>query len=112
MTGPLPPFEIHESRVDGWLRLTLTGELDLQSVPILEERLAPLRVTKSPVRLDLSKLEFIDSSGLNLLVRTVGDARIKRWQFEIEPNVSPRVMGLFKLVRLDRFILGDSARRR
>jgi anti-sigma B factor antagonist/stage II sporulation protein AA (anti-sigma F factor antagonist) len=112
MTGPPPPiFEIRESRRDGWLRLSLTGELDRSSSRLLEERLASLRVTRSPVRLDLSQLDFIDSTGIHLLIRTVGDARIKGWQLEIEPTVSPQVMRLLKLVHLDRIILETNGRK-
>jgi len=111
MTGPTQAFAIQESRADGWLRLSLSGELDLTVAPKLEEQLTRLRATMSPVRLDLSMLEFIDSTGLHLLIRTVGDARIKRWRFVIEPELTPQVLGLFKLVRLDQFILSaDSAR--
>jgi anti-anti-sigma factor len=111
MTGPGSTLAIHESRADGWLRLTLSGELDLRSTPVLEDRLTRLRAVKSPVRLDLSKLEFIDTTGLHLLVRTVGDARIKRWRFVIEPKLAPQVRGLFKLVQLDHFLLdADPAR--
>lgn len=102
--GPPPTFEIHESRTDGCLRLSLTGQLDLASAPTLDDRLTRLRAVKSPVRLDLSRLEFIDSTGIHLLVRTIGEARVKHWALRIEPDVSPEVMRLFKLVRLDQFI--------
>lgn len=100
-------FAIHESPAAGHLRLSLTGELDLQSVPMLDDRLARLRAVKSPVSLDLSKLEFIDSTGLHLLIRTVGDAQIKGWQLQIEPDVAPDVMRLFRLVHLDRFVMSS-----
>jgi anti-anti-sigma factor len=102
--GPTPNFRIHESRMNGHLRLSLTGKLDLAATPVLDDRLARLRARKSPVGLDLSNLDFIDSTGLHLLVRTVGDARIKRWQLRIEPEVAPQVMRLLRLVHLDRFI--------
>lgn len=108
MTG-LPIFEIHESHEDDWLRLSLVGELDRFSTPALEERLARLRVAKSPVRLNLSKLEFIDSTGIHLLIQTIGDARIKRWRVRIEPDISPPVMRLLRLVHLDRFALSADA---
>ena len=107
MTEPPATVAIHESPSGLGVRLSLTGELDLGSAPILEDRLASLRAVKSPVRLDLSHLEFIDSTGLHLLVRTVGDAQIKGWELEIEDDVAPEVMRLFKLVHLDRFVLGD-----
>lgn len=94
-------FQIHDSASGGALRLSLTGELDFASAPLLEARLARLRVSRSPVRLDLSKLEFIDSAAIHLLVQTLCDARIKDWPVEIDPDVSPQVMRLFKLVHLD-----------
>jgi hypothetical protein len=94
MTAPPTPFEIREHEVDGYVRLSLTGELDMMSTPVLDHRLASLRAARSPVRLDLSKLEFIDSTGLHL----------KGWQLHIDPEVSPPVRSAFRLVRLDRFI--------
>lgn len=97
-------FEIQESQSDGTLRLGLSGELDLVSARVLEDRLARLRVSRRPISLDLSGLKFIDSTGIRLLIQTIGDARIKRWHVQIEPDVSPEVMRLFRLVRLDDFV--------
>jgi anti-anti-sigma factor len=111
MTAPgASPFEIHETKLDGCTRLSLTGELDLMSTAALDHRLASLRAARSPVRLDLSRLDFIDSTGLHLLVRTVGEARLKGWELQIEPEVSPPVMSAFRLVHLDRFIIGAARR--
>jgi anti-anti-sigma factor len=98
------PLDIHETQENGWLRLSLAGELDLGSVPVLDDRLSRLRARKLAVHLDLSKLEFIDSTGLRLLIRALGDARIERWDFQIEPDLTPAVRGLFKLVHLDHVI--------
>jgi anti-anti-sigma factor len=112
MTAPPHPFEIQESTVDGCVRLSITGELDLLSAPVLEDRLSRFRAFKSPVRLDLSKLEFIDSTGLHMLVRTVGEARIKKWPLQIDPDVSPQVRSAFRLAQLDRFIDADGRRSR
>ncbi|HTX30201.1 MAG TPA: STAS domain-containing protein [Solirubrobacteraceae bacterium] len=109
--GPPTPFEIQESRQDGWLCLSLSGELDRAAAMILEGRLASLRVPRSPVRLDLSHLDFIDSSGIRLLIQTIGEARLKHWDVEIDPNLSPPVERLFRLVHLDRFVLGQTRTR-
>jgi anti-anti-sigma factor len=104
MTGP-QPFEIQEHRTEGWLWLSLIGELDRFSTPLLENRLASLRATRSPVTLDLSRLDFIDSTGIHLLIQTIGDARMKHWRFRIDRDISPPVMRLLKLVHLDQFAL-------
>lgn len=109
MTGPPPTFEIRESRVDGRLRLSLTGELDLSSPPALDERLASLRAGQHPVSLDLSRLEFIDSTGLHLLIRELGEARAKHWKLEIERNVSPHVRRLFELVHIEHLVFNGEA---
>jgi anti-anti-sigma factor len=97
------PFQIHVTELADGLRLSLTGELDLAAAPILEDRLARLRATRSPVRLDLSELEFIDSSGIHLLIQTVAEGRTKRWPVQIDPVVGPQVMRLFRLARLEHF---------
>jgi anti-anti-sigma factor len=105
--GPPPNFQIHESRVNGTVRLTLTGELDFAATPQLDARLTRLRVSKSPVSLDLSHLEFVDSTGLRLLIRAAADARTKHWQLRIEPDIAPPVLRLFRLVHLDRFLMAE-----
>jgi|SRR5579884_1224435 len=98
-----PYFEILESRDRGGLRLTLQGELDFASTRMLDERLTSLRAKKRAVRLDLSSLEFIDSTGLHLLIRSMGEARSNGWKLQIEPGVSPTVERLFRLVHFDPF---------
>lgn len=52
-------------------RVRLAGELDLHSVPELKEALANLH-TMGPVKLDLSELTFVDSSGLHAFVEFAG----------------------------------------
>ncbi len=106
MTALPASFGIRETSQDGWLCLSLTGELDQAAVPQLEDRLARLRVPRSPVRLDLSELSFIDSAGIRLIIQTIGEARLKHWEVEIDPHLTPPVQRLFRLVHLDRFVSG------
>ena len=98
-----PYFEVEEADQDGQIRLSLHGELDRASTRVLEDRLTSLRAKKRSVRLDLSKLEFIDSTGLHLLIRAMSDARMNAWELQIEPDVSLTVSRLFKLCRFDPF---------
>src|SRR5947209_4469183 len=102
-------FRIDERREREWLRLVLSGELDLASAPTLERRLAQLRADQCAIRLDLSKLEFMDSTGLHLLIRELGEARSNGWRLEIGPDVAPVVMRLFRLVQLEGFMLNGNA---
>lgn len=65
----LIPFQAMESRdTDGTVRMTLVGELDLAVANRLSARLEQLSRDRTRVRLDLSRLEFIDSTGIRTLV--------------------------------------------
>ena len=44
-----------------------------------------------PVRLDLSELAFIDSSGIQAVIVALTDARWVGWRLEVAPGVSPSV---------------------
>lgn len=75
-----PLFQIEEEDAGSGLRcLRLLGELDLATVPILHERLKTASERNEAVVLDLSDLEFIDSSGLRLLITADADARRDGW---------------------------------
>jgi anti-sigma B factor antagonist len=94
-TGPL---EIQEQITDDRSRrLTLRGELDLYSAPLLRQRLDQLAASPQPVRLDLSRLDFADSTGIAALVAAMNDAAENRWRLEIEPQLSPQVARIIEL---------------
>lgn len=65
---PTPnPFELEGDEREGVHVIAIRGELDLHTAPQLEERLEGLDAS---VLLDLSGCEFIDSTGIGLIVRT------------------------------------------
>jgi anti-anti-sigma factor len=50
--------------------ITVSGELDLASSPILEARLEQVFASDAtPVVIDLRKLDFMDSTGLSVLIK-------------------------------------------
>jgi anti-sigma B factor antagonist len=65
------PARLDVRRVDHPLGivLTLAGELDLATAPVLQERLDATLQGGAVVVIDLSGLSFIDSSGLGMLVQ-------------------------------------------
>jgi anti-sigma B factor antagonist len=103
----VPDFDIEEKREAGVVRLVLSGELDVASAPLLQGRLDELRAEPADVRLDLSKLEFMDSTGVHLLIGALQNSRVDGWRLEVAPDVAPAVMRVLQLVHLDRFVLGD-----
>ena len=63
-------FRVEVRHADATAVITVSGELDLASSPALEEELE--RVAQSDAQLvvvDLRHLEFMDSTGLSVLVR-------------------------------------------
>jgi anti-anti-sigma factor len=69
------PFEVQVEEMDGGVSaLTVRGELDMNTAPELELRLQDATSeVDALVMLDLSDCEFIDSTGIALLVRTWRD---------------------------------------
>lgn len=65
------PFETSSEQLDGVRVIAVRGELDLGTAPDLEDPLdAALADGGAPILIDLSQCEFIDSTGLALIVRT------------------------------------------
>lgn len=96
-------FEIRESPERDRLRLTLLGELDLSCASGLEARLGELQAENRSVVIDLSRLDFMDSTGLAIMTRAINSSRAGRWNFVIDPDLSPQVRRLFSLTAVDRF---------
>jgi anti-sigma B factor antagonist len=66
------PFEVRSEELEGGIKaLTVRGELDMNTAPELERNLeAALAGPGTAIMLDLSDCEFIDSTGIALIVRT------------------------------------------
>jgi anti-anti-sigma factor len=68
MATPPDEFSIAASDRDGRAHLTLRGELDLATAPELEQLVNELLDGGQEVVVDLRALEFMDSSGIRVLV--------------------------------------------
>ncbi|HEX6687401.1 MAG TPA: STAS domain-containing protein [Solirubrobacterales bacterium] len=65
------PFEVESQELeDGIHAFTIRGELDMNTTPDLERELdGALAESNASIMLDLSECEFIDSTGIALIVR-------------------------------------------
>lgn len=64
------PFEVASEELAGGIRaIAVRGELDMSTAPELESRLEEALAAEVDVLLDLSACEFIDSTGIALIVR-------------------------------------------
>ena len=88
---------------DGCLVFHFTGQLDAYSEKEFMEYVADvLKANKLPSVLDLSKIDFLDSSGLGALVQLAKQCTDAKRSFLLVGNT--RVTQTIKLVRLEQFL--------
>ena len=77
--------------LDGAVRLTLLGGLDIVVVDRFTARVRTLLATRRSVRIDLSRLGFIDCTGLRTIVQALDRAWRDRQRLEVDRPVSAPV---------------------
>ncbi len=86
---------------EGLVQVVLRGELDLSTVPKVEETLRRVEESHPPVIvLDLSGLSFLDSTGLRLIVNADQRARESDRRLTIVKGPAP-VQRVFSITKLD-----------
>ena len=86
---------------EGLVQIALRGELDLSSAAKLQEELRRVEAASPPVLvLDLSKLVFLDSTGLRCLVTADERARAEGRRVVIVRGPDP-VQRVFSITRLE-----------
>ena len=68
MSGAPETLQVNVARQPDSIRLTLRGDLDLESTPILAAAIDELRPLSAPLILDMTEVAFMDSSGLRALL--------------------------------------------
>lgn len=91
---------------DGFVRVRVLGELDVAVADELTRVLDKLRHDDAKVRLDLSELGFIDSSGLRALITARRHAANDGWAFEVDRNLSEPARRLFELAGVESYMWG------
>jgi len=84
--------------------VTVTGELDLYTAPRFRESMAPVLLSAPPeVVMDLSGVEFIDSSGIGVMVGALKRLRAHDGRLTLT-GVSTTTRRALELVGLTRFM--------
>ena len=99
---PEPKFGLEEEDLDAHTRvLVASGEIHVSTAPRFSERLnAALADGKTSIVLDFSEVEFIDSTGLSVLLN--GLRRLTRRKGALSlVCTNPTVLRLFEITRLD-----------
>ena len=98
----LPQFELSDESLDDSTHLiAVRGEVHVSTAPEFSERLNEAIATgKTGVVIDMTDVEFIDSTGLSVLLNAL--RRVTRQQGSLALVVSnPTVLRLFEITRLD-----------
>jgi anti-anti-sigma factor len=94
------PLEIDELRDGDSARLTLTGELDIATVPRLEESVESMLSSLSRLTIDLRPLAFLDSSGLRQFIVLRDRAVAEGWTLELIRPMQP-ALSIFQITRAE-----------
>jgi anti-sigma B factor antagonist len=82
------------------VRLALHGELDLSNVPTLDAALNEALATGKKILIDMDRLEFLDSTGIALLIASLGRTDAERLSFL--PSRSTAVRRVLSLTGLEQ----------
>ncbi len=90
-------LEVRTTIEDGTRVVSLSGELDLSNAGTAETALQEAREADAPLIIDMRELEFIDSTGIALLV---GIIRGEGPEIRFVPSDSPSVTRVMELTGL------------
>ena len=96
---PISEFSIEEHVRNGQVVITVRGDLDLASADEVGARLASLREAGKPALLDLDQLDFMDSSGLRMVLDAAEASDATGWRFSLTQGTE-QVQRLFESTRV------------
>ena len=89
------------SEVNGTAVVALSGDVDLQTSPLVRQKLLECLEKNKRLVADLGAVSYIDSSGVASLVEAFQVSRKKGSYFALA-SVSPTAMRVLSLARLDK----------
>lgn len=93
----MAPFDIDIAERDGSLVLTVRGEIDITTAPLLEEELGRAAATDAVgILVDLDQVSFMDSTGLHVLIKYAASSGQTGQRFHLTRG-SAQVRRLFEI---------------
>ena len=90
------------SERDGWAVLSVSGEVDVATAPRLREQLITLvNDGKVQIVVDLENVEFLDSTGLGVLVGALKRVRTSDGELALVCT-EPRILKVFEITGLTK----------
>jgi anti-sigma B factor antagonist len=99
------PFALRlEPMSGGWVRVCVEGELALTSASLLELAVERELDSNSDILLDLSGIDFIDSTGLRAMTTLVRNAKAHGRKLRLSSDLPPHARRLMEIVGLLPFV--------
>jgi anti-anti-sigma factor len=83
--------------------VSFEGDMDIDVTELMEEELSPLLMNKQEIQIDFSRVPFVDSSGIGLLITLVTNLRDHGNKVQIM-NICAEVKQVFALLQLPEIL--------
>ena len=102
-------LEVETEQRDRWSVISLRGEIDVYTAPRLRQALIDLiEGGKSDILVDMSRVDFLDSTGLGVLVGGLKRVKAKDGSLEIVAT-QDKILKIFEITGLSKvFPIHDS----
>jgi anti-anti-sigma factor len=95
-------LQIRAVPIEDGTALSLTGTLDFVTAETLTVELAKASIDDGAITIDLTEIEFIDSTGIALLVSVFRHFNAEDRGFRLIPSRAPAVRRVMEVTGLDR----------
>jgi anti-sigma B factor antagonist len=102
-------FTVQTESSDSVERVCVRGEIDLSVVGVLDREMRRAEATDvKRIELDLDRLEFLDASGIRLLLRLNERSRGNGHRLRIRPASSPQVRRVLEVTGVGKLLPIDA----
>jgi anti-sigma B factor antagonist len=97
-------MEVYQSKEEGYITLTIDGELDASSCEVLDESIQQVVSNKeNRILVDCKQLSYISSAGLGVFMSYLQDFNKDNIRMVLF-NLNPEVREVFRILGLDNLI--------
>jgi anti-sigma B factor antagonist len=94
-------MDIKEENTGSKLIVHIDGEIDLEKTDDLREKISVIIDNNSSIELNLTKVTYIDSSGVAVLIES--NQKAQELDKELTLNLSEAVLSVLKMAKLESF---------
>ena len=94
-----PPYQVDVRRRGDTIVMAVSGEIDLTTGAAFEAALRE-QLGQGPVLLDLSRLSFMDSSGIRALNAVLGDVEREGWRLRVRRELPDNVRQILRITAM------------